>query len=126
MKEMNTDETTYCTVAEAARLLRVSAPTVWRWVDSGRLPAYRIGGRAIRIRRSDLSQVVRPARRGLTKGLIMERQVIYSGDQTIAADELVKRLRATQGRLLARRSGKRLAPSEEIIRRAREERAAGL
>ena len=47
---MITDETAYATVSEAARLLRVSVPTVWRRIDSGRLPAYVVGSRSIRKR----------------------------------------------------------------------------
>ncbi|MFN8558270.1 MAG: helix-turn-helix domain-containing protein [Dehalococcoidia bacterium] len=37
------------TLAEAARLLRVSRITVHRWVQRGRLPSYRVGPKAIRI-----------------------------------------------------------------------------
>jgi excisionase family DNA binding protein len=36
-----TDE--YLTVAEAASLLRVHKSTIWRWIENGSLPAYRVG-----------------------------------------------------------------------------------
>ncbi len=49
-------------VAEAAKLLQVSQSTLWRWIDSGKLPAYRIGLRRIRLKRADLQQLVSPAR----------------------------------------------------------------
>ena len=52
----------FYTVAEVAHALRVSVPTVWRWVHSGRLPAYRVGQRRIRIRRSDLGSVISPVK----------------------------------------------------------------
>src|SRR3954468_12522045 len=43
------------TVNEIAGYLRVSETTVWRWCNSGKLPAFRIG-RSWRIRRADLEQ----------------------------------------------------------------------
>lgn len=45
----------YVTVAEAASFLKVSPSTIWRWIDQGVLPAYRIGQRRIRLRRVDLA-----------------------------------------------------------------------
>jgi carbon-monoxide dehydrogenase medium subunit len=51
----------YLTVAEVARLLRVHRTTVWRWIATGRLHAYRIGTRTLRIRRDDLRRFLQPA-----------------------------------------------------------------
>ncbi len=53
-------EEEFYTVAEAARVLQVSHSTVWRWIEARKLPAYRVGHRAIRIRRRDLEEVIRP------------------------------------------------------------------
>ncbi len=53
-------EAELCTIAEAARALRVSVSTVWRWINAGRLPAYRVGNRRIRLRKEDLRIVVAP------------------------------------------------------------------
>jgi excisionase family DNA binding protein len=50
------------TVPEAAAVLKVSPVTVSRWLRQGRLPAYRLGPRAVRIRRADLAAVFSPAR----------------------------------------------------------------
>ena len=50
------------TVPEAAAALKVSPVTVSRWLRQGRLPAYRLGPRAVRIRRADLAAVFSPAR----------------------------------------------------------------
>jgi excisionase family DNA binding protein len=50
------------TVPEAATVLKVSPVTVSRWLRQGRLPAYRLGPRAVRIRRADLAAVFSPAR----------------------------------------------------------------
>jgi excisionase family DNA binding protein len=57
-----TDEGEYCTVAEAARQLKVSVSTIWRWINAGSLTAYRVGPRRIRIKRKDLKALIRPAR----------------------------------------------------------------
>jgi excisionase family DNA binding protein len=51
-------ERDYYTVAEAAQRLNVSHSTVWRWVRSGKLPAYRVGSRNIRIKQSELDKMV--------------------------------------------------------------------
>jgi excisionase family DNA binding protein len=55
-------EREFYTVSEAARVLDVSRTTIWRWIDIGKLPAYRVGGRTIRIRREDVETMRRPAR----------------------------------------------------------------
>jgi excisionase family DNA binding protein len=53
----------FSTIAEAARLLRVSQATIWRWIDAGKLPAYRIGPRRILIKTQDLEIMVQPVQR---------------------------------------------------------------
>jgi excisionase family DNA binding protein len=58
------DEPSYYTVAQAARILRVDPSTVWRWIESEKLLAYRVGRRTIRIRPRDLEALVQPARAG--------------------------------------------------------------
>jgi len=123
---MITDETHYATVSEAARLLRVSVPTVWRWIDSGLLRAYRVGGRSIRIRTVDLASLVRPARTQKMKERTMEDNVIHLGDRAVDPGKLVEALLEGQARILARRRGKPLKPSAPLIRQARRERAAHL
>jgi excisionase family DNA binding protein len=45
------------TVKEAARLLKVSPYTVYRWISAGRLNAVRYSPRVLRLRRSDLESV---------------------------------------------------------------------
>ena len=52
----------WLTVGEAARYLRVSKRTIYRWTKDGKLPAYMIGNHRIRrYRRDDLDKVPRPA-----------------------------------------------------------------
>jgi len=48
------------TLQEAAQLCRVSTKTIRRHIAAGRLPAYRLGDRHIRIHRNDLESLMRP------------------------------------------------------------------
>lgn len=47
-------ESDLMTVTEAADLLRVHPRTIGRFIEDGRLPGYQVGGKIIRIRRSDV------------------------------------------------------------------------
>jgi excisionase family DNA binding protein len=53
-----TDAAPWLTVAEAAAELRLTGRGVRAMVADGRLPAYRVGGRVLRIRRADLDLIV--------------------------------------------------------------------
>lgn len=52
------------TVAEAAKIARVSASTVRNWIADGHLIARRYVGRLIRIRRSDLENFIEGSKTG--------------------------------------------------------------
>jgi excisionase family DNA binding protein len=47
----------FMTVAEVAEILKLNQQTVRNWIDSGFMPAVRIG-RRVRIKRSDFNRVV--------------------------------------------------------------------
>ena len=47
----------YLTIGEAAEQLRLTDRGVRKMIADGRLPAYRVGGRALRIRRADLDLI---------------------------------------------------------------------
>lgn len=47
------------TIAEAAEAVGVSQKTVRRWIASGDLPAYRLGGKLVRIHQDDLEKLGR-------------------------------------------------------------------
>lgn len=120
MKQMIINDTEFCTLSEAARILHVSKPTVWRWMQSGKLPAVRVGGRAIRVRQRDLTALVRPLQPG------DQVKAGANGDERPrgeAAIQAVSELERGQEEILRRRGGKRLSSSVETIRAAREERA---
>jgi excisionase family DNA binding protein len=46
------------TIKETAELLNVSTVTIGRWLKQGRLTAYRLGPRQVRVRRADLAQAL--------------------------------------------------------------------
>lgn len=50
----------YLTVAEVATSCRVSEAAVRKWIRVGRLPAYRVGGRLLRIDARDVAALTRP------------------------------------------------------------------
>jgi excisionase family DNA binding protein len=121
----------YFTVAEAARKLRVSHSTVWRWIDSGRLPAYRVGPKAIRIREQDLETVIAPVATTQVSATNQARgpHRILVGPRTSAltdievADRLaaLERAAASRAAQLASRGGVPLASSTEVVAQVREE-----
>lgn len=132
---MATDiDTDLLTTAEAAKLLRVSVVTLHRWLKQGRLRAYRLGPRAVRIRRSDLDELLLPLspRAG---GIMFETEKIYTNladiprlteDEKKKQLEAIEAARAFQEEVAARRGGKPFSPSWPLIRKAREERSRQL
>ena len=121
------------TIPEAAKALRVSVSTVWRWIDAGRLPALRVGLRRIRIRKEDLTTVMRPFTTGAWKGVKTVRPEVgpipfYRMSPLEARDQqaAIEQARSLQEQILARRKGKVLPDSWEEINAARDERNARL
>ncbi len=60
----------WLTVEQAAEWLQVSVKTIRRYIEGGSLPAFNLGGRALRIRRQDLeswlqTRRVEPSRRAV-------------------------------------------------------------
>lgn len=111
----------YITVAEAANLFKVSQSTVWRWIDRGEVPAYRIGQKGIRIRKAELSKLVNPARSDTQKGGIMgkeQRPTIPTPNK----EELARR-QTVVAKVLANAQKRNIAPlsAAELVRKAREE-----
>ncbi len=126
-------ETELITIAEAARLLKVSAITIRRWLKQGRLQAYRLGPRHIRIYRADLNGVLTPV--ADEDGSIVKEILTGQGRlevQPPSEEQVKQRLEAIADseelieQMLARRKGKPLPPSWPLIRQAREERSRRL
>jgi excisionase family DNA binding protein len=125
----------YLTAPQAARLLKVSTMTVWRWIKAGKLPAVRVGERSVRLKRADLNGVIRPAREGTAVSATPERRPlpVLSGPRGPLSDAEIERAlvalaeaRAFAGALRQRRGGRPLTPSADVIREAREERSRRL
>ena len=56
-RQLDTAQTRFLTVGEVAAFLRVSNMTVYRLINSGELPAVRVG-RSFRLREEDLGNYV--------------------------------------------------------------------
>jgi excisionase family DNA binding protein len=127
------------TVAEAAEILKVSPVTISRWIRQGRLPAQRVGPRALRIHREDLASVVSPTQPAHDEPtpitnpdllrLIEEARrtkiVVppWTEEERRRELELNEEARQLLERMRARRGGKVLSPSWPIIQQARDERS---
>lgn len=125
--------TELCTVSDAARTLGVSPSTVWRWIDGGKLPALRVGPKAIRIRRRDVEAAIQPVTK-TTMQSTMDHIYTNVADalRPLTPDERrrfkasIKALDALREEIRIRRNGKPLSDSTVIIRQARDERSRRL
>jgi excisionase family DNA binding protein len=118
-------DSSYFTVGQAARMLAVSPSTVWRWIDSGKLSAYRVGGRAIRIKKEDLAAVMNPVKHSRNEET-MPKEVGLFTPPTL--EELARR-QAVVAEILANRKERVIAPmtAAQLVHkaRAREQQAYG-
>lgn len=117
------------TLKEAARLLRVSEATVRRWLKQGRLPAYHVGPRAVRIRRADVDAVISPLNNagqpsnGVDIGSLQGRDRI-GPPRSEALEQTLQALATTRvlgEEIRQRLAGAPFAESWPIIREARED-----
>ena len=121
------------TTAEAAKLLKVSTVTLRRWIKQGRLPAYHVGPRKVRIRREDLTKALTPTHQENVGSLKEEIPIAASLTIKPLTDEEVAQGLAAMGEadavieaIRARRKGKPLDSSVPLIRRERERRSKQL
>jgi excisionase family DNA binding protein len=105
----------YYTASEAARALRVSRTTIWRWIGEGRLAAYHVGGRTLRIRREDVQKALRP--------VIYDPEGIRKDELWVGYDPVAARdaLRQTAGLL----SDVNTAALKKDIRQSRDQDSRG-
>jgi len=106
-------------VTEAASQLHVNKSTIWRWIDSGRLPAYRVGQRRVLLRKVDVENLVVPARGNVTKGETMnsaQRTIRpFTAEEQERAHLAVEQARKLQAAQSRERGGKPFSPSWELL-----------
>lgn len=118
----------FITIDQAAALLDVDRSTVRRWIGKGKLPAYRLGERHVRLKRSDLDRIVTPiARTPMRQTEVRER--IELPPPLTAAGKAEALAAARRGRELRHElrdrwgATQRDLPAYELINLAREERS---
>jgi excisionase family DNA binding protein len=122
-------EPNYYTVGEAAKLLKVSPSTIWRWIDAGQLPAYRAGARTIRISAEDLLRFMRPTKdeemssRQESRSTQTELTIEPLNDVEVQRGlEAIQQARDLREAMRTSRGGIPVASSLPLIQQAREER----
>jgi excisionase family DNA binding protein len=121
--------TTYLTSArEAARLLRVSESTVWRWVKEGIVPSYRVGRKRVYLKAGELADLVKPMQDKRTSDLerLSERMHLVPMAPGRARKDAVERAQAFRSEMLAKRGGVPFPPAWIDINEMREERSREL
>lgn len=114
---MSVDQTEeLLTVKEAAAILKVSTMTITRWLRQGRLQAYHVGPRVIRIRRADLEGLLRPT-------TAEEAIPPLTSKETARQAATLERAGLLRARILQRRGGRPLPSSAELMARDRDQRA---
>ena len=120
------------TVPQVASLLQVNPSTVWRWINQGLVPAYRIGQRRVRLKRADLANIISPARERLPEDGAMASAERERLSRQLTKEEQAEALKALdaarelRGEILARRGGKLFSPSWAELNEARDERSGQL
>ena len=105
----------YYTVPQAAAVLTMSPSTIWRWIEKGKLPAYRLGLRKIRVKKEDLDALIKPAR---VKEKPMDKE--RADFQPVTQEELARR-DTLVARILAKSNERSIAPltTADLVRKAR-------
>jgi excisionase family DNA binding protein len=115
------------TLGEAAKLLKVSIVTLRRWIKQGRLPAYHVGPRKVRIKRSDLIKAFTPTYQEEVNVMPEKIPIRPLTDEEVKEGlAALKEADAVIEAIRERRGGQPLDSSVPLIRRAREMRAKQL
>lgn len=120
------------TVHETAAELKLNPKTVRRYIESGRLPAVRIG-RRLRIERTALEALARPVRPGEALPAAkanpigpQDTMTILTAEEVAEALAAMREAEAFREAMQARRGGKPLPDSWPVIREEREARSRQL
>ncbi|MGH2449457.1 MAG: helix-turn-helix domain-containing protein, partial [Chloroflexota bacterium] len=116
-------------VSQAARLLAVHISTVRRWIRHGKLPAYRLGDKGVRVRYDDLMQLLTPLEIGQKDNVRSDdrssRPHRLTDEEQHQARAAVTGARTLQDEFRAR-YGTMSPESWEILNESRSERTASL
>lgn len=118
-------------VAEAARVLRISQSTLWRWIDRGEVPAYRIGPKRVWLKKAELDSLNPHVRLPRDDGAkAPEMAEFHQGRMSAAKSarvlQALDRARVFREKLLADRGGRLFERSEDDLYELREERSRQL
>ena len=72
------------TVDEVAEILKMNPQTIRNWLDAGKLPIVRIG-RRVRIRRADLTSVLKAGESGSREDPVPTAEDFWLGNQPVGA-----------------------------------------
>lgn len=115
-------------VPQAARLLAVHISTIRRWIRQGKLPAYRVGDKGVRVRYDDLMQLLTPLEIQQEDSVRADhrppRPDRLTDEEQHRAHAAVASARTLQDEFRAR-YGTMSPESWEILNASRDERAAG-
>ena len=115
----------YVTIKDAAAELHVAESTVWRWVDRGLIPAYRLPGRRIRLKKEDVARALKPIEAEAHKAPPNWREwIVGAQGKDVPPEVAIAKADAVVRRMRAERAGREEPDSTEDIRRMREERSA--
>ncbi len=118
------------TVAQAAKQLGVSQQTIWRWIEQGKLPAYRVGEKRVRIKNADLGRVITPVVHGEKGAGMAQTERLALGPLTAAERKqglrAIEQAQRLQAEMLAQRKGKLFGSSNEVLDELRDERTRSL
>ncbi len=117
-------------VSEAAQLLKVSTSTIWRWINRGELPAYRVGQRRIVLKASEVEQILRAVRQQDREEVSTmegsQQQVTLAAADVTRLRAAMERAQALRTRILQEHGGQSLPSSTEVLREQRDQRSTEL
>ena len=121
------DASRFLTVSQAARILAVHPLTVRRWIHDGRLPAYRIGEKGVRVVLTDVLDLATPLQYPAQKEGHMNT-VDQRETRRLTEEEVQRGLRAlAEFDVFDEEEDISMVPdSTELIRQMREERTGEL
>jgi excisionase family DNA binding protein len=113
----------FVSVSEAARLLSISEVTLRRWVTHGRIKAYRLGPKKLRLRRRELASLVSPAKVEAGGRVVNGVVLVPMSSRRRSDADIVSEARAMLDAQRKRRGNKVVVEAWEDINAARDERS---